>query len=312
MRSEQWQKMTVPQLQKLAQELKAEKNCYIIAHNYQDVAVQQIADFVGDGLQMAIKAAETDADRIFVCSIKIMAETTKILNQEKTVLMSHATADCRLANMQSPAELQKLKAKHPGAEVICYVNSPATLKAQSSITCTSSNAVDIVGAMPRDIPLIFVPDRNLAAWASYKNDRPLITFDSFCYVHHQITLKQVLALRRMHPNHTLLVHPECRLEVCKEADMVCSTSQMIDFVATHDNVIIGTEIGLYNQLKYRYPEKNLVPMSMAMSCEDMKKTTLRGAVKALYEEAYPITVPDDIGRKTIDSLNRMFSVVQAL
>jgi quinolinate synthase len=307
MNHEELNQMTTVQLQDFARELKKQKNCYVIAHNYQDVAVQQIADYVGDGLQMAQVAAETDAEKIFICGIKIMAETAKVLNPNRQVLMSHPTADCRLANMESPDALLRLKAAHPHAEVICYVNSPAALKAESTITCTSANAVEIVAAMPRSKPLIFVPDSNIGAWASYRNDRPLIMFGSYCYVHHQISLEQVLAVRRMHPDHSLLVHPECRLEVCKEADLVCSTSQMIDFVSTHDKVIIGTEIGLYEQLKFHYPEKDLVPLSPAMSCEDMKKTTLRGAVEALMDEAFPIIVPDDIMRKTQRSLNRMLS-----
>lgn len=290
-----------------AQKLKKEKNCFVIAHNYEPIEVLKIADFIGDSLQMAKVAAETDADLIMLCGIKIMGETTKVLNPEKKVIMSHPDADCQLANMKTPNALTELKKKHPHAEVVCYVNSPATLKAESTITCTSSNAVNLVAKIPEDKPIIFVPDCNIGAWASYKTGRELIMFDSFCYVHDQITMDDVMEIRAKYPNHFLLVHPECKLEVCKKADFVCSTGQMIDFVKENDNVIIGTEYGLYQQLAWQYPEKDLVPLSPKMVCSDMQKTTLKGAVEALENENYEVTLPAEIMQKTLTSLNRMFN-----
>jgi quinolinate synthase len=297
------------ELVQLAEKFKKEKNCFIIAHNYQKMEVQQIADFVGDSLQMAKVAAQTDAEIILVCGIKIMAETAKIINPGKKVLMAHPTADCQLANMQTSADLLKLKTEYPDAEVVCYVNSPATLKAESTITCTSANAVDLINKLPANKPIIFVPDRNIGAWVQYKTGRDLILFESFCYVHDQITLAEVKKIRAEYPDHTLLVHPECRLDVCLEADLVCSTSQMIDFTKANNKVIIGTEYGLYEQLKYHFPEKDIIALSPRMICDDMKKTTLRGAVEALANELNEVVVNDSIMQKSNYSLNRMLEIV---
>ncbi|OPX27946.1 MAG: quinolinate synthase [Candidatus Cloacimonas sp. 4484_143] len=304
-----WENLIETELVQIAEKLKRDKNCFIIAHNYQKMEVQQIADFVGDSLQMAKVAAQTDADMILVCGIKIMAETAKILNPGKKVLMAHPTADCQLANMQTPADLLKLKTEYPDAEVVCYVNSPATLKAESTITCTSSNAVDLVNKLPANKPIIFVPDRNIGTWVQHQTGRELIMFDSFCYVHDQISLAEVKKIRLKYPEHKLLVHPECRLDVCLEADLVCSTSQMIDFTKANDKVIIGTEYGLYEQMKYHFPKKDIVALSPRMICEDMKKTTLMGAVKALANDLNEVIVDDLIMQKSNYSLNRMLEIV---
>ena len=305
MKIENWDELQAEELYEIAEKLKKEKNCFVLAHNYQYVEIQKIADYVGDSLQMAKVATKTDAKIILLCGIKIMAETVKILNPDKKVLMSHYDADCPLANMKSPDDLQALRKKYPDAEVVCYVNSPAALKAESTITCTSANAVKVVSSIPKEKQIIFVPDKNIGAWVAYKNNRELIMFDSYCYVHEQITLEEAMMMKEEYPDYSLIVHPECRLEVCKVADLVCSTSQMIDFVKENDRVIIGTEIGLYYQLKYRYPEKHLVPLSPKMICDDMKKTDLRGAVRALEEEKYEITVPANIKQKAKKSLDRM-------
>ena len=300
-----WKSLSNDDLYTIIENLKKEKNCFILAHNYQYVEVQKIADYVGDSLQMAKVATKTDAEMILLCGIKIMAETVKILNPAKKVLMSHFDADCPLANMKSPDDLRALRKKYPDAEVVCYVNSPAALKAESTITCTSANAVKVVSSIPKDKQVIFIPDKNIGAWVAYKNNRELIMFDSYCYVHEQITLDDAMMMKEEYPDYSLIVHPECTLDVCKEADLVCSTSQMIDFVKDNDRVIIGTEIGLYYQLKYRYQEKQLVPLSPKMVCDDMKKTDLRGAVRALAEEKYEITVTESIKQKAKKSLDRM-------
>ena len=305
---ENWEKLTKEELFEIAEKLKIEKNCFVLAHNYQFMEIQQIADYVGDSLQMAKVAAETDTEMILLCGIKIMAETTKILNPQKKVLMAHSDADCQLAIMKSPEDLRKLKLKYPEAEVVCYVNSPASLKAESTITCTSSNAIDVVNAIPIEKQIIFVPDRNIGAWVNYKTGRELIMFDSYCYVHHDIDLQDVLDLRKMYPDYKLLVHPECNLDVCKNADLVCSTGQMIDFVKENDKVIIGTEIGLYDQMKFRFPYKQLVPLSSKMTCEDMKKTTLLGAVQSLYYEQNEVEVTDEVRTKSLKSLQRMLEI----
>jgi len=309
MNIENWENLNHKEFFEIAKELKKEKNCFVLAHNYQFMEVQQIADFVGDSLQMAKVAAETDADMILLCGIKIMAETAKILNPEKKVLMAHPDADCRLAMMKDPEHLIKLKQKYPDAEVVCYVNSPASLKAESTITCTSSNAIDVVNSIPENKEIIFVPDCNIGAWVQYKTGRDLIMFDSYCYVHHNITLQDVLKLRDIYQDYELLVHPECNLEVCKNADHVLSTGQMINYVKDNDKVIIGTEIGLFDQLKFNFPYKKLVPLSPRMTCEDMKKTTLVSAVQSLYYEQNEVVVPAEISEKSMKSLQRMFEII---
>lgn len=304
-----WDSLSEEELYQIASKLKKEKNCFILAHNYQFVEIQKMADYVGDSLQMAKVAAKTDADMILLCGIVIMGETAKILNPEKKVIMAHKDADCRLATLNSTSDLIRLKEKHPDAEVVCYVNSQAELKAESTITCTSANAIDVVDSIPREKEVIFVPDKNIGAWVSYKLGRELIMFDSSCYVHDDITLEDVKAVRSKFPKYNLLVHPECALDVCITADKVCSTSQMLDFAQENDNLIIGTEYGLYEQLRYLYPQKNIVSLSKKMICEDMKKTTLRGAVRALAEEKYEINVTPEIMKKTKKSLDRMIATV---
>jgi len=304
-----WNSLSNEELYRIAAKLKKDKNCFVIAHNYQDLEVQKIADYVGDSLQMARVAAETDADMILLCGIKIMAETAKILNPEKKVLMSHFDADCPLANMKTTEDLQILKKRYPEAEVVCYVNSAASLKAESTITCTSANANQIISLLPEDKKIIFIPDKNIGQWAEYRNNRRLIMLDSYCYVHDQILIDDVLNKRKKYPGYSLLVHPECRLEVCMYADKVCSTSQMIDFIKENDEVIIGTETGLYEQMKFRFPQKKLIPLSRKMICDDMKKTDLTGAVQALAEEKYEITVPAETMRKAKKSLDRMFEML---
>jgi len=290
--------------------IKKEKNCFIMAHNYIDVEIQEIADYVGDSLQMVLEAAKSNADLFLTCSIKIMGEAVKILNPDKKVLMAHKDADCRLANMKDPSFLKKMKAEHPDAEVVCYVNSPAVLKAESTISCTSANCIKVVEAIPEDKEIIFVPDCNIGRWVEYKTERKLILPDSFCYVHDRVSIEEAFAVKKRYPDYTLLVHPECNLEVCKFADVVCSTSQMIDFVAKNDKAIIGTELGLFKQLQARYPEKNIVYLSAEMICEDMKKNSLENVLNALISEEYVVNLEKNIIKKTKRSLDRMFEIMR--
>jgi len=302
--------MTQRELQQELIRLKKEKNCFVMAHNYIEMPVQEVSDYVGDSLQMAQVAAQTNYDMILMCSIRIMGEAAKILNPEKKVIMAHKDADCKLANMKDPSALSALKEKHPDAEIVCYVNSPAILKAESTITCTSANCIRIVESIPEDKEIIFIPDCNIGRWVEYKTGRKLIMFDSYCYVHHRVSLEEARQIKKDYPDYTLLVHPECNLEVCKFADIVCSTSQMIDYVKHHDKVIIGTETGLFEQLKAKFPEKKLMYLSSEMLCEDMKKNTLFEAVQSLITEDNEVLLDQQICEKTKKSLNRMFELVR--
>jgi quinolinate synthase len=289
--------------------LKNQKNYYIIAHNYVNTDVQEIADYVGDSLQMAKQAALSDAEKVLVCSIRIMGESAKLLNPEKKVYLIHPEADCRLANLNNAEELKKLKRENPDAEVVCYVNSAAELRGESTLTCTSANCVEIVSALPADKPVIFIPDSNIGRWVEYRTGRKLIMLPGNCYVHHQISIEEAEKVKAEYPDHSLLIHPECRLEVCKLADKVCSTSQMIDYVQFHDKVILGTETGLYDQLRKRYPQKSLVPLSKGMICEDMKMMKLELAEKALEEEKYEVTLDPVLAEQSLRSLQRMWEIV---
>ncbi|MCD4819161.1 MAG: quinolinate synthase NadA [Candidatus Cloacimonetes bacterium] len=302
-------KLSESDLVNLAIDLKKKKNCVILAHNYQSLPIQKIADFVGDSLQLAKLAVQSKADMFLFCGIRIMGETVKILNPDKKVILAHKTADCQLANMKSSEELKELKQKYPNAEVVCYVNSSVTLKVKSTITCTSANAVKLIARLPIEKKIIFVPDRNIGKWVEFKTGRKLIMFDSYCHTHNQITLSETLQVRQKYSDYSLIVHPECDIEVCKEADEVLSTSQMIDFISKNDKVIIGTETGLFDQMKDRYPAKKIIPLSQKMICEDMKQTTLKIAVQSLIDEKNEVIMDEDVIKKTRRSLDRMFQIL---
>ncbi len=290
--------------------LKQEKDYFIIVHNYVDTDVQDVADYVGDSLQIALKASESGAGKILVGSIRIMGESAKLLNPDKKVYMSHPSADCRLANLNNVEELRALKRRYPEAEIVCYVNAAAELRSESTITCTSANCVKIVESLPDDCRIIFIPDSNIGKWVEYQTGRRLIMFDSNCYVHHQISLEQAKRTRAQFPDFSLLVHPECGLEVCKLADKVCSTSQMIEFVQDHDSVILGTETGLYDQLRKRYPHKKLVPLSPRMICEDMKLINLAQVAEALVEERFEVILDPVVAKQSLSSLERMWGILK--
>jgi quinolinate synthase len=292
-------------------EMKRSRDCLILAHNYVDMEIQQIADYVGDSLQMAQYAALQSASRVLVCSIRIMGETVKLLNPGKKVLMAHPTADCCLAEMQTPEDIDRLLLAHPGAEIVTYVNSAARLRAKGTITCTSANCIRVVESLSPDREVIFLPDRNIGLWVEHKTGRRLILPDSYCGAHHKVTRKDVEDARNKYPDHTLLVHPECRPEVCLDADIVCSTSQMIDYAESHDNLIIGTETGLLAQLRHRWPDKHIVPLSESMVCRDMRKITIKGAYEALSGDENELVLPISVHQGALLSLNRMLALPKA-
>ena len=310
MKNTDWNLLEEKELIAVARKLKKEKNCFVIAHNYQFTNVQEIADYVGDSLQMAKAAAKTDAEILLVCGIKIMAETAKMLNPRKKVLLSHNKARCPLAEMKKVEELRELKRKHPNAEIVCYVNSTTDLKAESTILCTSGNISKIISSLPKNKEIIVIPDSNIGLWAAHQTRRNIILWDGYCSVHNQITLAEAQSIKQKYPDFKLLVHPECNLEICKFADEVLSTSQMIEYTKNHDKIIIGTEIGLYYQLKKKYPKKKIVPLSERMICDGMKITTLKEAVQTLAEERNEITLPAALMEKAKKPLTRMYSVLQ--
>ncbi|MDP2173234.1 MAG: quinolinate synthase NadA [Candidatus Cloacimonadaceae bacterium] len=289
--------------------LREEKQAIILAHNYQAVEIQEIADFTGDSLQLSIMASNTDARIIVFCGVLFMAETAAMLNPSAKVLLPALDAGCPMANMVTAAQLIQFKAEYPNSVVVCYVNSSAEVKAESDICCTSSNAVKVIRSIPADQPILFVPDQNLGSWAGKEAGREVITWDGYCPIHHWgIDINHVKKARKAHPDHALLVHPECDEGVVELADYVMSTSGMVDYIGKHDKAIIGTELNLSLMLKKKYPEKSIVPLSRAAVCKNMKKTTLQLVLEALIHEQHHIQVEESVAARAINSLNRMMEL----
>ncbi len=290
--------------------LKKEQNALIIAHLYQWPEVQDIADFVGDSLDLSRKAKETDADIIVFCGVWFMAETAKILSPQKMVLLPEKNAGCPMADMVNQEDVLRLRRENPKAAVVCYVNSSAEVKAVSDICCTSSNAVRVVESLPEE-EIIFVPDRNLGHYVSrFVRNKKFIFFDGYCPTHDRLTLADVEKARRARPNAPLLVHPECRPEIIDSADFTGSTSQIIDFAVKSDKkeFIIGTESGVLHRLETLCPDKKFYTLHSAMVCPNMKKTNLASVKRALTDLEYEIKLDTEIISKASGSLERMLSV----
>ena len=289
--------------------LKQEKNALILAHNYQDVQIQDVADFRGDSLQLSILAREAKAEIIVFCGVKFMAETAAMLNPKAKVLLPVLDAGCPMADMITGEQLRKFKAENPGAIVICYVNSTAEVKAESDICCTSSNAVKIVKSIPKDQPILFVPDQNLGNWTARQSGREIFTWNGYCPIHHwQFTPQIVDKVRAQYPDHVLMVHPECTPAVVDKADLVMSTSGMMDYTAQHDKVIIGTEFAMVKYLQHLYPQKSIVPLAENAVCHNMLKTQIGDLLRSLKNEEFHITVPQDIASRAVKCLDRMLEL----
>lgn len=289
--------------------LKEKRDAIILVHNYQLPEVQDIADLCGDSLELSRAAATMDGEVIVFCGVDFMAETAAILSPEKTVLLPAPDSCCPMAQMISAEELRLAKARNPDAAVVCYVNTTAEVKAESSICCTSSNAVNVVNSVEQD-RMIFVPDRNLGRYAARFTKKEILPWDGFCIVHDQITPAQVAAARQTHPGAVLLVHPECRPEVIDLADHVASTSGIIRQVCTspEQDFIIGTEVGVLHRLEKECPEKRCYPLSQAAVCQNMKKTDLKKVRDALQTLRPRITVPDEIADRARRAIERMLAL----
>jgi quinolinate synthase len=289
--------------------LKKERNAIILAHNYQIGPVQDIADVVGDSLELSRAAATMEGDVIVFAGVDFMAETAAILSPQKTVLLPAPDACCPMAEMITADELRLARSRHPGAAVVCYVNSSAEVKAESDICCTSSNAVAVVQSLKED-KIIFVPDKNLARYAARFTDKEILPWEGFCIVHDRITVDHVRKARMLHPDAPVLVHPECRPEVIDAADHVASTSGMIRYVCSSQEkeFIIGTEIGILHRLRRDCPEKTCRPLDGSMVCTNMKKTDLHMVKNALETLSPRIMVPEDIALKARHAIERMLAV----
>ncbi|NLG36400.1 MAG: quinolinate synthase NadA, partial [Clostridiales bacterium] len=251
-------------------DLKEKKNAIILAHSYQIPEVQQIADFVGDSFALSRETRDSDADMLVFCGVRFMAESAKILSPDKKVLLPVLDAGCPMADMVTPEDIRRLRAQHPGAAVVCYINSSAAVKAECDICCTSSNAVRVVRSLPqRDI--VFVPDRNLGQYvAGQVPEKRIILYAGYCPVHNRTTPGQARAARAAHPEALLLVHPECPREVTQLADYVDSTAGIVEYAKRSDRreFIIGTEIGIFHALTRDNPDKVFHPLVPDFMCPD--------------------------------------------
>ncbi|NLM21837.1 MAG: quinolinate synthase NadA [Peptococcaceae bacterium] len=289
--------------------LRQQKNAIILAHYYQPDEIQDIADFVGDSLQLAQQAANTKADVIVFCGVHFMAESASILSPEKIVLLPEPGAGCPLADMINAEELREEKRKHPGAKVVCYVNSSAEVKAESDICCTSSNAEKVVASLEGQ-DILFVPDGNLGKYVAAKTKRKIISWPGFCPTHHRVSKEDVLQSRELHPDAKVLVHPECREEVWQEADYVGSTSGIIKYAenSSAKKFIIGTECGILHQLRKRCPDKEFYLIAKQMMCPNMKKNSLQKVRDSLLTLSPCITVAQEVREKAIAALEKMLTV----
>src|SRR3989449_508634 len=293
------------------QRLKAARNAVILAHNYQRPEIFQVADFVGDSLELARQATRVDAAVIVFCGVHFMAETAKILNPTRRVLLPDLRAGCSLADSITADDLAERKAElrrvYPDLAVVGYVNTTADVKAECDVCCTSSNAVRIVEALPSE-HILFVPDENLAAYVQSQTRKTIIAWDGNCYVHHQITPEQISAVRTAMPHVRVLAHPECRKDVLALADAVLSTSGMVRYAKESDarEFLIVTECGLSDRLLLEVPEKKFY--KSCKLCHYMKMITLEGTRDALRDLEPEITLAEDVRVRAARALERMLEL----
>jgi quinolinate synthase len=291
-------------------ELKRQRNAVILAHNYQRPEVQDVADFTGDSLGLSQQAAKTQADVILFCGVHFMAETAAILCPGKTVLIPDPNAGCPMANMVTPRELAEMKARHPDAAVVTYVNSTAAVKAMSDICCTSANAVKVVASIPRDRQVLFVPDQSLGDYVAKQLGRELILWPGYCPTHHHILARDVRRLKSEHPDAVFICHPECTADVIALADHVASTSGMVRYCqqSPAKKIVIGTEIGLLHRLRKDSPDKTFLEVSPLADCPNMKLNTIEKMVWSLEDVAYRVTVPPEVADKARRAIERMLEL----
>lgn len=299
------------------QKLKKQKNAVILAHYYVDGELQELADFVGDSLGLSQAAEKIDADLIVFCGVHFMGETAKILNPTKKVVVPDFNAGCSLADSVPVEEFKALKAKHPNAVVVSYINCSAEIKALTDIICTSSNAVQVVESIPKEKEIIFAPDANLGRYVAHKTGRSLILWEGACMVHIDISLEKLQKLRKENPDALLIAHPECKEVILKEADYVGSTTALLQFVEKSpvQTFIVATEAGILHKMKLAVPNKHLIPApaneqnSCACSeCPYMKMNTLEKLYNALYFELPAIEISEEIRIPAYKALKAMLAI----
>ena len=297
---------TVEQILKL----KKQRNAVILAHNYQRGEVQDIADFVGDSLELSQKAATTDADVIVFCGVHFMAETASILNPRKTVLLPDAGAGCPMADMITAEQLRQKKKELPNATVITYINSSAAVKAESDYCCTSANGVKVVSSIDSK-EILFVPDQYLGDFISKKTGKQMHLWPGYCPTHVKILPEDIIVRKKEYPHAKVVVHPECRPDVIALADEALSTSGMIRYAAREDvqELIVGTEIEIVHRLTKENPGKKFIAASKKAVCPNMKKITLEKILDSLETLTPEVKVPEAIRVKALVPVERMLEIV---
>ena len=297
------------------QALKKEKNAVILAHYYQVPEIQDIADYIGDSLQLSQQAAQTNADMIVFAGVHFMAETAKILSPSKKVLLPDLEAGCSLAASAPEMEFSDFVKQHPDHKVITYINCTAAVKTWSDVIVTSSNAVKIVESFPKDQKLIFAPDKNLGAYINGLTGRNMLLWDGACEVHETIRTESIIKLKQQHPDAKLIAHPECKQPVLILADYIGSTSAMLDFTAKDSckKFIVATETGIVHQMQKLSPDKEfiVVPSDETCSCNDcpyMKLNTLEKLYLCMLHEKPEIVLPDDVIEKARKPIVRMLEL----
>lgn len=298
-------------------QLKREKNAVILAHYYVDGELQELADYVGDSLGLSQAAEKTDADLIVFCGVHFMGETAKILNPTKKVVVPDFNAGCSLADSVPVEEFLALKAQHPEAVVVSYINCSAEIKALTDIICTSSNAVQVVESIPKDKEIIFAPDANLGRYVAHKTGRELILWEGACMVHIDISLEKLKKLKEQHPKAKLIAHPECKEIILKEADYVGSTTALLQYVekSPEDTFIVATEAGILHKMKMAVPNKHLIPAPAneqntcaCSECPYMKMNTLEKLYNALFYELPAIELSEEIRKPAYKALKAMLEI----
>lgn len=315
--------LVIPQEDDLVQailDLKKEKNAVILAHYYQPAEIQDIADFLGDSLQLARQAKDTDADMIAFCGVHFMAEAAKILNPTKKVVLPDVEAGCSLADGCSGEGLRAMRAQHPDALVATYINCNAETKAESDIIVTSSNAETIINALPADRPIIFAPDKNLGRYLSKKTGREMILWDGSCIVHEAFSMERIAKQLAEHPEAKLIAHPESEEPVLELAHFIGSTSALLNFVEKDEatQFIIATEEGILHEMKKRAPHKTLIPALVfdescnCSECFFMKRNTLEKLYLCMKYELPEITIDEDLRLKALAPIEKMLELSQSI
>ncbi len=295
--------------------LKKEKNAVILAHYYQDADIQDIADFIGDSLQLSQEAANTNASIILFAGVHFMAETAKIISPSKKVILPDMAAGCSLADSCPPAAFKAFKDKHPDHVVVSYINCSAAIKALTDIVCTSSNAEKIIDSIPKDKKIIFAPDRNLGAYLKKKTGRDMVLWDGACMVHEIFSLEKLLRLKERYPEADVLAHPECEAAILDHADFIGSTTAILNYAlqSTKQQFIVVTESGILHQMKKAAPEKEFIPAPpnancACNDCPHMKLNTLEKIYLCLRDESPEIILDEKLRLEASASIERMLAI----